>query len=191
MNKHLINIFFIICFVNVTNNVVVAQTTLPLHDTLHNAYACYYKLDDKYSTSADSTEINLWWQNKLKDIELKGAQNSLFESKGGGPNGAQWNPSADLYVVATIKKVLTNESIVVELNKKKIQETHVVKIVPKDKIGTILYFKIQRTVWEKHLRKIKPTNAEEMYGVEISTTVKRSKKDFTILKGFFRVAYGE
>jgi hypothetical protein len=180
-------------------------------DTLLTGFGCYYKLDDKYSQSKDTAGINKWWQSKLNEFELNGIQNSLFEDHGGGPNGAEWNPSTDLFVVAATNKILKNETVVLELNKKKIPGIKLFKYLPDSKTGTILYFKLPQALWEKHLRKIKPNDLEGIYGkekinilkknravpldageiIEITMKIKHNKNDLIVFKDFFHIARGE
>lgn len=181
------------------------QATFPLD------MGCYYKLDDKYSESEDTAEINKWWRKKLKEFEYNGFQNNLFAKKGGGPHGAEWNSSTDLFIAATINKTLNNETIELKLNKKKISRVNFFKYFPIHKIGTIIYFKLPRALWEKHLRKINAEDFEGIYGkeniesvkenltapldagevVEITIYIRNSKNSSFTITDFFHIAYGE
>jgi hypothetical protein len=180
-------------------------------DTLLLDVGCYYKLDDKYSESKDTAEINNWWRKKLTGFERNGFQNNLFAGKGGGPNGAEWNSSTDLYVVATLNKILKDETIELELNKEKVSEIQFLKYIPKNKIGEIIYCVLPKIVWEKYLRKINANDLEGIYGkeniealkrnsavpletgkvVEITINIKNSKTCLFSRTAFFHVAYGE
>lgn len=180
-------------------------------DTLLLSIGCYYKLDDKYSESEDTTEINNWWRKKLLEFECNGFQNNLFANKGGGPNGAEWNSSTDLYIAATIDKILENETIELELNKKKVSGIKFLKYIPNYKIGTIIYFKLPKALWERHLRKIDANDFEGIYGkenveslkknsitpletgktVEITINIQNGKTSSFTLTDFFHIAYGE
>lgn len=59
---------------------------------------CFYKLDDKYSETNQATEIEAWLTTKTDNLLLADFRGNLFDRNGAGPNGAEWNPSTDLYV---------------------------------------------------------------------------------------------
>lgn len=59
---------------------------------------CFYKLDDKYSETHQATEIEAWLTAKTENLLLADTRGNLFDRNGAGPNGAEWNPSTDLYV---------------------------------------------------------------------------------------------
>ena len=176
-------------------------------DTLSLGFGCYYKLDDKYSESKDTSEINAWWREKIKRSELKGIQDNLFSGNGGGPNGAEWNPSTDLFLIATINRPVTDEAITLELNKNKISGIKFLQYIPENKIGTLVCFELPQAVWGKYLRKIKVEDLNGIYGGEKLDTLKKysaapldagrvieislSISNGCKLTGFFHVAYGE
>ncbi|MFT5820248.1 MAG: hypothetical protein ACI8ZM_001487 [Crocinitomix sp.] len=63
----------------------------------------FYPLGDKYFDKNDSLKLEEWMTNKTDllcglgcDSELCEGRN-VFEHKGGGPNGAEWNAESDLY----------------------------------------------------------------------------------------------
>ncbi len=143
-------------------------------DTLVLDFGCYYKLDDKYSQSEDTTVINTWWQKKLREFEFKGIANNIFTNQGGGPNGAEWNSSADIFVVATINASLKNDRIELELNKKRMSGIKFLKYTPQGKTGTIVYFTLPKAVWEKHLRKINSRDFKGIYGKENPDILKKT-----------------
>jgi len=60
---------------------------------------CFYQLDDKYCEVTDSSVIQNWQDDKSTALSHHDVRGNLFEQKGGGPNGAEWNPSTTLYLV--------------------------------------------------------------------------------------------
>ncbi|MEZ4805214.1 MAG: hypothetical protein R2852_06960 [Bacteroidia bacterium] len=188
-----------------------SDLNLLIQDTLPLNLGCYYKLDDKYSESEDSSEIGIWWRNKLIQFEQHGFQNNLFDNRGGGPNGAEWNSSTDLYIAASIDKIIEDETIELELNKKKITGVIFKTYIPKNKIGSIVHFKLPKDLWETHLRKINANDLKGIYGnvnldslrksssapleigwiVEVTLTIHSSKNSSITLTDFFHLAYGE
>ena len=60
---------------------------------------CFYKLDDKYCEVTDQAVIQNWKKDKSAALSHHDIRGNLFEHKGGGPNGAEWNPSTDLFIV--------------------------------------------------------------------------------------------
>lgn len=60
---------------------------------------CFYKLDDKYCEVTDPTVLLNWQEDKTAALSHHDIRGNLFEHKGGGPNGAEWNPSTDLFIV--------------------------------------------------------------------------------------------
>jgi hypothetical protein len=187
---------------------------IPKHapgDTLTLGFGCYYKLDDKYAETEDTAQVNSWLRKKLAKVEFFGAWSNLFSNAGGGPNGAEWNSSTDLFCIATINKVLTNEQITIKLNKSEIRGISVFKYIPDGRTGTIIYFKLPKILWEKRLRNITaadyaglykdenidtlkkyssaPLNAGKIF--EITLSVQMGKSNSIVLDDFFHIAYGE
>ncbi len=60
---------------------------------------CFYKLDDKYCETTDPAVIQNWQEDKAVALAHHDIRGNLFEHKGGGPNGAEWNPSTTIYIV--------------------------------------------------------------------------------------------
>ncbi|MEM7039807.1 MAG: hypothetical protein AAF570_22735 [Bacteroidota bacterium] len=75
----------------------------------------YYELDEKYFTANDSNPSALvrgWLQLKIEEIEVNGMsedRNLLRNRGGGGPNGAHWNPSTNLWLFARITPDIEGE----------------------------------------------------------------------------------
>lgn len=59
---------------------------------------CFYKLDDKYCEVTDPAVIQNWKEDKSAALTHHDIRGNLFEHNGGGPNGAEWNPSTDLFI---------------------------------------------------------------------------------------------
>jgi hypothetical protein len=171
---------------------------------------CYYKLDDKYSESEDTAAINSWWQKKLQGIVSSGFQNSLFADQGGGPNGAEWNASTDLYIAATLDQVPQAAPIRLLLNNKQVHGIRFFSYIPGNTSGAIIYCRLPKAVWEKQLRKITPADFDGIYEkenveslrqssvapletgkvLEISLHIQAGKRSYE-LTDFFHIAYGE
>jgi hypothetical protein len=176
-----------------------------VEDTVHSVFGCYYKMDDKYSETQDTAEINKWWRQKLTELDRKGIRSSLFSNKGPGPSGAEWNPSTELFVAAAVQGMPENEKITLELNKKKI--TGIKFTSCKAKWGSIVYFQLPFELWKKDLRNIKAGDLQELYNGENLDTLKKysaapletgqvveitlSIKGNGVFTDFLHAAYGE
>lgn len=178
-------------------------------DTVRSVFGCYYKMDDKYSDTQDTAEVNKWWRGRLTGFEEKGIRSNLFTDNGGGPNCAEWNPATDLFFAVAYNQRIQDEKIVLEINKKSI------KNIPFSfrpvRWGTLIWFELPRALWEKHQRAIKTADLQELYKgenldtlkkyspapletgqvVEITVRVKNNGKDAMVFTDLFHTAYGE
>jgi hypothetical protein len=80
-----------------------ADTTKNKVVNTENAIGCYYVLNDQYAGSPDSSRLLQWLNPFVQNLSETGIVTSktLF-GEGGGPNGAQWNPGADLLVAVYV-----------------------------------------------------------------------------------------
>jgi hypothetical protein len=180
------------------------KASLPLEDDL----GAYYLLGDKYADSHDTTEIRLWFDELLSFIEKEGLQHNLLDGVGGGPNGAQWNASTDLYIIRTVPGSLENSKCELFVNGKKISGRSFVKEVPEKK-SALVYFIVPKEQWESQLRDITEKDFSRLYGenwketlanspapgntgkvVEFKITIERDGGE-TSLSDLFHIAYGE
>ena len=54
---------------------------------------CFYELDNKYSAEKNNQVINNWLNKKSNFVLSNETIDNIFDHNGGGPNGAEWNPS--------------------------------------------------------------------------------------------------
>jgi len=131
---------------------------------------CFYGLDDKYGDSNENDSgVVIDWLRKKSELILKSkSTDNIFSQPGGGPNGAEWNPSADLFVAilhsspakdsTDVPKLLINgkryEEVILEYNK------------------NLTWYSIQRGFWENELRAIDAVDITKMYSSEFLNEVK-------------------
>jgi hypothetical protein len=187
---------------NETSSVVATQTPEP-PDTLSLGIGCYYKLDDKYSTVTDQEAIDTWWKRTLVSIEQDGMRSSLFGNNGGGPNGAEWNPSTDLYIVACLGDSLSMPSLEFEINGKPAPGIGFKISYPHSKKGTFVSFVVPLETWQKNLHRLPEERAVEICGdhytdptantsfVEIMLRITTKANSTFSFIDFFHAAYGE
>jgi hypothetical protein len=132
-------------------------------DTLGYNIGCYYMMDDKYESTPEPSKKTEWIQNKLKEIEKKGGiKENLFDYNGGGPNGAEWNPSNDLLLIATFKPGEEYDTTLVMLNDQ-YSKIPVFHYYPQKSKGDIFYAVVPRKQWEKKLRSITESDFNDLY----------------------------
>lgn len=129
---------------------------------------CFYTLDDKYSTENDSLIINKWLKEKSDFILKNKSIDNIFTHNSGGPNGAEWNPSTDLYL-----------AIVSQSNAKNSGEIHQLFINTKEYKQKILeyspnltWYKVERDFWENEVRAIDSLDIREMYSSDFLEDIK-------------------
>ena len=66
----------------------------------------FYQMDDKYSESELTAILVNWMRKRSKLIEQDPGYPNILNQMGGGPNGAEWNPSANLYLAILPHKEL-------------------------------------------------------------------------------------
>lgn len=62
----------------------------------------FYVMGDKQQSTAPAADQERWSEQlraALREGRWEGQPRDLLTTRGGGPNGAEWNPDADLYVV--------------------------------------------------------------------------------------------
>lgn len=168
---------------------------------------CFYEMDDKYSDEENSALIELWWMTKLDTIEANGVQNDVLQTNGGGPNGAEWNTDTDLYfvvfpvphnVVSTAVSLNDVDSLSVKTHYDTLEN------------GVIIYFSIEKEIWQQALRPIEEVDYLPLYGKEkmeneanfiaplnigevfkINVTLTGSDQTSHTVSDYFHIAYGE
>ncbi|WP_378172394.1 hypothetical protein [Aquimarina sp. SS2-1] len=133
-----------------------------------NAY-CFFKLDDKYSTEKDSLVINTWLKEKSITILTNDSIDNVFSQNGGGPNGAQWNPSTDLYIAISTSSNELDEIPKLYMNGKLYQ-----KLVYKYRPHLIWYV-LKQDFWEREIRKINSSDVKKMYSLQLLNGIENGK----------------
>ena len=185
---------------NITGNTELKQ----VENASPIAY-CFFKLDDKYSTENDPLIINKWLKRK-SDLILKNKSiDNIFNHNGGGPNGAEWNPSTDLYIAILSPSIAKGSAENHQLfMNTKVYEQKILAYSP-----DLIWYNVKQDFWEDQLRTIDPSDIAEMYSNEFLEDIKTGSfepvtelnygeiiKFEVLLKSdtvsyFFHAAYGE
>ena len=88
------------------------------------------------------------------DIERDGISANLFDNAGGGPNGSEWNPATDLYLVACLPDSLSMPVLELKLNRKAAPGIGFTVSYPVSAKGTFISFVIPFETWDKKQRRI-------------------------------------
>ena len=125
-----------------------------------------HELDYKYSDDSSSEKIDNWWNRKLSHLMNYSPSNTFFSSKGGGPNGAEWNTNCDLFYIAffpldSSKFVNEDVSVKIYINNKLHHSNS--KKVRFFKHGVIVDFHIKSELWNNSLREILPNDYSCLY----------------------------
>lgn len=67
-----------------------------------NWIAAYLIFQKECLDNPTSQDVEDWIDSKLFDLEREGCRNSMFEHRGGGPHGSQWNPWGEMLFVCHI-----------------------------------------------------------------------------------------
>ena len=132
---------------------------------------CFYELDDKYSSKSDSITIMSWLNEKSNLLLNAESVENIFNHNGGGPNGAEWNPSTNLYV-AIMSPPKSNTSI-------KFAELFINGRPYGEKIleynPNLTWYRVSRDFWENESRPITPLDISEMYSEDFLNSVKNER----------------
>lgn len=156
---------------------------------------CFFKLDDKYSVEKDSLVIMNWLNEKSLAIIQNDTLVNIFNQEGGGPNGAQWNPSTDLYIGISLGSDEFTEIPKLYINGKLFEEE------TQQQSPNLVWYVLNQDFWNKevieidspeYLREIENGNFKiednllsgEIFKIEITY------KDESLIK-YFHAAYGE
>lgn len=149
-------LFILLLIVSCQGNTEKSTEETTILDELPNqsdlkAY-CFYKLDDKYCEVSDSTLIQNWKADKSAALKHNDVRGNLFEHKGGGPNGAEWNPSTSIYIV--VNQYNTN----FELLQNDLQYKYVTEVV-----DGYTWISITQSEWEERLVDITDKDWQVMF----------------------------
>ena len=122
---------------------------------------CFFELDDKYSEDKDSLVIKNWLKEESRLILKNDTIGNVFGQNGGGPNGAQWNPSTDLYVAILKPSNELHELPKLYLNGKSFTNQFY-KYSP-----VLSWYLVKQDFWEQELREIDATDIKKMFSSEI------------------------
>lgn len=145
------NKLYIVLFIAIL--VTACQTKTKKFKMIPNVYA-FYSLDDKATMAADSLEVLNWLQKKSEALKNGNVQGNLFDAnrRGGGPNGGEWNPAADIYLA------INGARAPVEL---RIKETHFNQVIYR--ANGFQWLKLSRNDWIHAFDEIQPEDLEKIY----------------------------
>lgn len=191
-----------------TVDTVTVKTVPEQPDTLKNFFGCYYAFEEKYSTPEEKKPESEWLNDLFQRIAKGHIGGNLFSHGGGGPNGAAWNPSNDLYLViftADTTAKASNSRLL--LNGKANAKLKLNAYPSGNKTRTIFYCKVPQKTWEKQLREIKNSDLIPMFGKEKLKEIKENSPappntgkiiEFTFVQSsqikctaFFHAEFGE
>lgn len=123
-------------------------------DQSYNVYA-FYALDDKTAMDNDAVNIMSWLQKKSESLEKGKVTYDLFDENrnGGGPNGAEWNPEADMYVATN---VAFQESLNIRIN-----DTVFDQVVYE--ANGYKWFLLEQNYWVNAFQEIKADDIKNLY----------------------------
>lgn len=152
--------FLLIIFLLFSNK-LCAQSNEIANDSIW--IASYYLMDDNWSDETDTSLINAWKQEKILHNLQHGPTRSIFEHKGAGMNGTQWNPETSIFCIGRIRneEKLPFYSVSVQFFDEKygtVPTTHLTK-------DGEAYFQITipREDWQKYLRPVTTENMNSVY----------------------------
>jgi len=137
-----------------------------------NDLGAYYVQDSKYDVCSTKQEYEKWENDLIAKIKQSGIKENLFAHKnGGGPNGAQWNPQGNLFIIATFDDKGASSkakaySVKILLND--IEQKEKISWHSSNNKSHIFSFVLSRVTWEKYLRKIKPQDYPFIYSRPIN-----------------------
>lgn len=141
----------------------------------YELYSKYAGIDSLYSKE----NINKWWNNHLKYMEEATHKNPIYPNSRGGPNGAEWNAHANLYVSAyfPIDNYLDfNEidSVKVSINGAIIDNSRIKMRCYRNAI--MIYFVLDKNFWTGLLRQIEPKDYLLLYGKEYLKEIEKDER---------------
>ena len=171
----------------------------------------FYSLDKKEpeSTEDPSSDLEAWINTKTGEIFENKASGNLFEHKGGGPNGAEWNPVGDLYVSVFSPSRTGDTKPTVKLNGAALENVEIIEKSSIDTSGVTYWIKIPSDVWNQSLKDIGENDVASLFDeatiqkassgeetpIAALTTGKMIELEITIddqtIKKYFHVAFGE
>ena len=162
--------------------------------------ALYYLNDDKYAIDDPVINIEEWIDQKIEFISMYGDSNSLFQRKGGGPAGSEWNPSNDfLFLCKRKNKSEKVSQIMCTLNGSQPNIEFNIKDNKDDQ--TILYAIYPLHLWDSLLfnNSIKPIPDPELeippdievYYLKFIIQVSLTSGDTKSFSDYFLSSYGE
>ncbi|NNE97638.1 MAG: hypothetical protein HKN25_01325, partial [Pyrinomonadaceae bacterium] len=171
----------------------------------------FYSLDKKEPEPATSAESDIddWINTKTGNIFVNQVSNDLFEHKGGGPNGSEWNPEGDLYLSIFAPARQESGRPEIKINGIAIETARVIEKSSITRDGVVYWIRIPSDIWTKQLRRIdekdlislfdKETVLKALSGEQRSaaplTTGRFIEMEITVgnqtLKKYFHATFGE
>ncbi len=132
----------------------------------------FYSFDKKETADDDPSESDDDWLNsKLITVVEGNISGNLFAHKGGGPNGAEWNPAGDLYLIAEAADPEVSPKVSfngkpnpnIEFQKKQIGDRN------------FFWAKLPAEIWNANLREIIEADLENLFSQSTLAKVKQNE----------------
>lgn len=158
----LIVLVFISCQRNKKENPAIIKEIENVEKNVEQKLAayCFFKLDDKYSIEKDSLIINNWLKEKSQVLLKEDSIPNIFSQNGGGPNGAQWNPSTDLYIAILTHSKESTETPKLYINEKSYKK-QVYSFSPR-----LIWYAVKQSFWKQEVKEIDSLDIQKMYPPE-------------------------
>lgn len=112
----------------------------------------FYVMGDKQQSSAPKADQERWAEElreALRSGGWDGTPRDLLTTSGGGPNGAEWNPDADLYVVGHTELVADPVEATLTLNGERLA---IEPTIETSKGHTVVAWRLAQPAWSAALR---------------------------------------
>ncbi len=144
-------------------SVIPAETSNPAVLTTYLFYSFDRKEPEPAETSA--ADAGTWIDIKTADIILSGKANGdLFEHNGGGPNGAEWNPAGDLYLLISAPSTLAGSEPELRLNGSTFSGFDIISKSSGDSADAFYWIRIPAGVWNNQLKDIEESDYSGLFG---------------------------
>ena len=162
--------------------------------------ALYYLNDDKYAIDDPVINLDEWINQKIEFITLYGDSNSLFQRKGGGPAGSEWNPSNDFLLLTRVNNGSDQiKDISMEINGITIDID--LTTFNRHENYDIIYGIVPFNIWDSHLINNRETPIPDpeleippdidIYYLKFTLQISFESRKATSFNEYFLSAYGE
>ncbi|MEZ5344883.1 MAG: hypothetical protein R2681_04925 [Pyrinomonadaceae bacterium] len=144
------------------NNETVESPDDEVRESAPVRSSLFYSLDDKTSDDSEVL-IEEWIRAKTRAADENQTGADIFSRSAGGPNGAEWNPSGDLYLMIALQGS-ENETPEILLNGTAISGLETVKLSSENSGNTFYWLKLPAQLWLDNLRDIVNDDLPQLYG---------------------------